>query len=88
MSDKTVYVNTGVSWTGLLGVVFVLLKVFGVQPVASWSWVWVLCPFWIGLAIVLAVVVFGALVAGAAFGVAAIIDWWTARKRRKARGIK
>ena len=29
-----------------LGVIFIVAKVFGVEPVASWSWWWVTVPFW------------------------------------------
>ena len=39
----------GVSLTSILGVVFIVLKLTGV---ISWSWVWVLAPFWIPLALV------------------------------------
>ena len=34
---------------GVLGVVFVVLKLTGV---INWSWWWVTCPFWGGLALV------------------------------------
>lgn len=40
----------GVGIVGLLGVVFVALKLTGH---IDWSWWWVTCPFWIGLAILL-----------------------------------
>ena len=43
--------NIGV--LGLLGVVFVTLKLIGV---ISWSWWWVTAPFWGGFALVLAIV--------------------------------
>lgn len=36
-----------------LGIAFIVLKLC---HVIAWSWWWVLCPFWIGLAIALAVV--------------------------------
>lgn len=42
----------GISVLGLLGIVFIVLKLVGV---IAWSWWWVLAPFWIPLAIVLAV---------------------------------
>ncbi|GAA3989255.1 hypothetical protein GCM10022279_10460 [Comamonas faecalis] len=29
----------------LLGIVFVLLKILAIGPVASWAWWWVLSPF-------------------------------------------
>lgn len=54
----------GISAIGLLGVVFVLLKLFGLTEVATWSWWWVTAPFWGGLAVVLAIVAIGLVVAG------------------------
>ena len=45
MSDNnstTVYV--GISFCGLLTIVFVVLKLIGV---IEWSWLWVLAPLWI-----------------------------------------
>lgn len=29
----------------VLGIIFIVLKLVGL---IEWSWVWVLCPFWIG----------------------------------------
>lgn len=37
-------VNGGVSFTGLLTIVFIVLKLL---KVITWSWVWVLSPLWI-----------------------------------------
>lgn len=37
-------VSTGVSFTGVLTIVFVVLKLVGV---INWSWIWVLSPIWI-----------------------------------------
>ena len=51
---------------GILGLIFVTLKLAEIGVVATWSWWWVLSPFWIPLAIVLgifAVVVVGMVVA-------------------------
>jgi hypothetical protein len=52
----------GVTIVGLLGVVFVTLKLVGK---ITWSWWWVTAPFWAGLALVAAililVVIFAAL---------------------------
>lgn len=47
----------------LLGVVFIVLKLMGITAVATWSWVWVLAPFWIGFAIWMVVIVFGLILA-------------------------
>lgn len=51
---------------GILGLIFVTLKLAEIGVVATWSWWWVLSPFWIPLAIVLgifAVVGIGMIVA-------------------------
>lgn len=45
----------GIGVLGLLGVVFVTLKLLGITVVAEWSWWWVTAPFWGGIALVLAV---------------------------------
>ena len=37
-------VNGGVGFTGLLTIVFIVLKLLGF---ITWSWVWVLSPIWI-----------------------------------------
>lgn len=35
--------NSSISILGILGIVFIVLKLCGV---ITWSWLWVLCPFW------------------------------------------
>ena len=40
--------GSGIGFSGLLGLVFIVLKLCGV---INWSWLWVLSPFWIGLAL-------------------------------------
>ena len=51
---------------GVLGLIFVTLKLAEIGVVATWSWWWVLSPFWIPLAIALGLLV----VAGVIFGFA------------------
>lgn len=46
----------GIGVFGLLGVIFICAKIFGVDPIAAWSWWWVLSPFWIGIAFVLGII--------------------------------
>lgn len=36
----------GIGLLTVIGAVFVILKLCGV---IKWSWIWVLCPFWIGM---------------------------------------
>lgn len=40
----------GVGFTGLLTIVFIVLKLLGV---IQWSWIWVLSPIWINIIIVI-----------------------------------
>jgi hypothetical protein len=40
----------GIGFSGLLAILFIALKLTGV---ISWSWLWVLSPIWIPLALVL-----------------------------------
>lgn len=42
----------GIGFCGLLAIVFIVLKLTGV---ISWSWLWVLAPIWIPVAIVLVI---------------------------------
>lgn len=36
----------GIGFFGLLGVVFITLKIVGIEPIGSWSWWWVTAPLW------------------------------------------
>ncbi len=53
MSKSSSSSSSGVGVLSLLGVLFVALKLIGIQPVAAWSWWWVTAPFWGGLALLL-----------------------------------
>lgn len=44
--------TTGIGFTGLLTIVFIVLKLTGV---ISWSWLWVLSPIWISAILVIIV---------------------------------
>ena len=37
----------------VIGIVFVVLKILAIEPVAHWSWLQVLCPFWGPLVLVI-----------------------------------
>lgn len=65
MSSQTAASSNGIGLSGLLGVLFVGLKLTGY---INWPWVWVLSPFWIPLVIVLALVLIAGLLT-------AIIAW-------------
>jgi len=44
-SGVTIYNANGGMFLTLLQVLFIGLKLGGINPVASWSWFWVLSPF-------------------------------------------
>lgn len=46
----------GVSICTVVGIVFIILKLVGV---ITWSWLWVLCPFWIPIVILILIFIFG-----------------------------
>ena len=52
MSTNNTSAGGGVSIIGLLGIVFIVLKL---THVISWPWIWVLAPFWVGIALALVV---------------------------------
>ena len=51
--------NTGIGLSGLLGVVFIVLKL---THVIDWSWWWVTAPFWAPLALAMIFIVVGILI--------------------------
>ena len=46
--------TSGIGFTGLLTIVFIVLKLLGK---ITWSWWWVLSPIWISIIFVLVVVI-------------------------------
>ncbi len=61
MSNESTAKSGGMSAIGLLGVVFVTLKLLGITAVADWSWWWVTAPFWGGFALVIVFFIVGAI---------------------------
>lgn len=59
MSDRKSSTG-GISFLGLLTIVFITLKL---TKVIAWSWWWVLCPLWGPLALVLIVLFIGFVLA-------------------------
>lgn len=47
--DKIVIAKGGMTFIDCLALTFIILKLTGV---ISWSWIWVLAPFWIPLVLV------------------------------------
>lgn len=53
MSESNTPAAGGISLAGAVFIVFLVLKLIGVAPVAMWSWWWVTAPLWGGAALVL-----------------------------------
>ncbi len=49
----------GIGSSGLLGLLFIALKLCGV---IDWSWWWVLAPFWIPVALVAVIILIAAVI--------------------------
>jgi membrane protein implicated in regulation of membrane protease activity len=91
-TEKTVYVRSGTSALSILGIIFVLCKIFAIGPIAAWSWWLVLLPFYIGILFVLCFFGFFVLMAIGAGAVYALGVGWEfftelsrAKKREKQR---
>ena len=59
-TNKNVNIRLGGGFFTTLGLVFIVLKLLGV---ITWSWLWVLSPFWIpcviGIILVILSIIFG-----------------------------
>lgn len=58
---KEIKVTRSFPILSILGLIFITLKLAGIGVVASWSWWWVLLPFWIIPAIILALFAFAGI---------------------------
>jgi len=54
MATNNTSSGAGTGFSGLLAIVFIVLKLLGV---INWSWWWVLAPIWIPLVIVLLILI-------------------------------
>ena len=59
-TNKNVNIRLGDSLCTTLGLIFIVLKLLGV---ITWSWLWVLSPFWIpfviGIILIILSIIFG-----------------------------
>jgi hypothetical protein len=60
MSEKVQVGGNGIGFGSMLALLFIGLKLGGV---INWSWWWILCPLWIPIALVVAIL--GAILVGA-----------------------
>lgn len=60
LTSKNVNIRLGDSLCITLGLIFIVLKLLGV---ITWSWLWVLSPFWIpfviGIILIILLIIFG-----------------------------
>lgn len=54
-SNNNTIVSGGIGFSGLLTIVFIVLKLCGV---INWSWIWVFSPMWISAALCVAIFIF------------------------------
>lgn len=52
MSKNNTNVNSGIGFTGLLTIAFIVLKLC---KIIDWSWLWVLSPIWISFAFTISI---------------------------------
>lgn len=48
--------SSGIGLGGMVFIVFLVLKLAEIGPVAEWSWWWVTSPLWIPLALIIGVI--------------------------------
>jgi hypothetical protein len=66
----------GIGIAGLVFAIFLVLKLIGHEPVASWSWWWVTSPLWISFGAGISLV---SLFIGLPFLFVVVADWWQGR---------
>lgn len=60
MSNSSSSASGGIGFSGLLGLLFIGLKL---MHVINWSWLWVLAPFWLPIVVTLVIALFVLIVA-------------------------
>jgi hypothetical protein len=53
MSEKRIIINSGITFSMLLFLTFLVLKL---TNVITWSWLWVTAPLWFTYAVILAII--------------------------------
>ncbi len=73
MSEETTSSSSsgGIGFCGLLTIVFITLKL---THVINWSWVWVLAPLWMGIALIATILIGIFLFGLIALGIALLLE--------------
>lgn len=80
MVNETSTSSGGIGFFGLLGILFIGLKLTGV---ITWSWWLVLLPLYGGLALLFGIAAVGTVLVGLAALIVALIDVWEESERKK-----
>lgn len=60
-NSKNTTVSCGIGFTGLLTIVFIVLKLLNI---INWSWWWVLAPLWLPVGIILIIALIFIIIIG------------------------
>lgn len=64
MNNKQSASSGGIGILGIIQVVFIILKLLGIAPVATWAWSVVLIPLWIELGLIALILIISAIFIG------------------------
>lgn len=53
MKNRNTSASGGIGFCGLLAILFIALKLLGI---IEWSWLWVLSPIWLPMAVVILII--------------------------------
>ena len=85
MSESTSSSDGGVGFFGALFLVFLTLKLVGVEPVASWSWWWVTAPLWAPWVLIISIFVLFVIAVCVLAAIAHVLDVQDKKKKAKNR---
>ena len=72
MSTSSEVSSGGIGLGGAIFIVFLVLKLLDINPVATWSWWWVTSPLWIPIVLVLGIMAIIGIFALIVTGIAAL----------------
>jgi len=61
-SNRKTGCTLNLGFLSTIGIIFIVLKFLSIEPVAHWSWIWVLSPFWIGIGVGISVILLWLLI--------------------------
>jgi hypothetical protein len=79
MGERSSSSGGGIGLSTAIFLIFLTLKLLNIEPVASWSWIWVFSPLWIGFALIIFILVF----AGSSIGIFSLFDKLSAGRKIK-----